>query len=179
MIVVTLDKQGDTAESQVVDGRAIIDVTSERGIGGLQARLLSGEWPDEVIVRLHLKGLERLEIGYDQYLVASGVSSTSQPAPLPTVYAIDDTNQATVVVDAGADFYPTIDVIPEEGSQASIPLQNGYFEISLPPNFFVGRPQCVYDAVDRLLSLGVSSAPATNRCASAGRGSGRRRGRRS
>ncbi len=140
VIKVTLDKLDDTAVvSRDVD-RTIIDVTSARGIGGLQAELVAGQWPDEVVVRLHLTGLESLEIGYDQVLVRTGVSSTSDPAPLPIVYAIDDANRAQEVFDAGEAFYPSVIVVPEEGSQASIPLQNGYFEISLPPNFYDGRP---------------------------------------
>jgi hypothetical protein len=141
MIDVTLDKTGDSAEVIVEDGRAVINVRSERGIGGLRAELTAGTWPAAVAVRLHnMKGLERLEIGFDDYLVTSSVSSTSQPAPLPTVYTISELNEAKVMTDAGRDFYPTIDIVPTDGAQAAIPLEGGYFEIGLPPNFYLGRP---------------------------------------
>jgi hypothetical protein len=141
MIDVTLDKTGDSAEVTVEDGRAVINVRSERGIGGLRAELTAGEWPAAVVVRLHnLKGLERLEIGFDDYLVTAGVSSTSQPAPLPTVYTISEFNEAKVMTEAGRNYYPTVDIVPAEGAQAAIPLESGYFEIGLPPNFYLGRP---------------------------------------
>lgn len=140
MIEVTLDKLDDTAAVTLTDGRAVIDVTSDSGIGGLQAKKSAGEWPAEVVVRLHLNGLESLEIGYDQFLIKSGFSSTSDPAPLPTVYAVSDTNEAQPVFGAGETFYPTIRVVPEAGSQPAIPLQNGYFEITLPANFHTGQP---------------------------------------
>ncbi|MEZ4515713.1 MAG: hypothetical protein R3C44_02365 [Chloroflexota bacterium] len=136
MIQITLDKQDDEATVHVEDNTAVIDVQSASGIGGLHAQLTDGDWPEEVLLRLHLRGLERLEIGYDQVLVATGVSSTSDPAPLPAVYNIADTGEAVTIPDAGKDYYPTIHVVPEAGSQPAIPLQNGYFEISLPPNFF-------------------------------------------
>lgn len=141
MIAITLDKQGDTAEVTFEGSRAIIDVTSESGIGGLRALLVAGRWPEETVVRLHLRGLERLEIGYDQYLVATSVSSTSEPAPLPTVYAISKNSEAQAIADAGDEYYPPIQIVPEEGSLARIPLQNGYFEIGLPPNFYTGQPE--------------------------------------
>lgn len=140
MIEVTLDKSDDTADVILEDDQAIIDVRSASGIGGLHAALVAGDWPSVVVVRLHLKGLERMEIGYGQFLIVSGFSSTSEPAPLPSVYAISEAGGSEPVIDADKGFYPTIHVVPAEGSQPAIPLQNGYFEVALPPDFYIGQP---------------------------------------
>lgn len=141
MYTLTLDKANDSAEMKVEADQATIDVFSDSGIGGLRVERNTDEWPAAVVVRLHLTGLERLEIGYADVLVATAVSSTRDPAPLPTVYTISEFNEAKTMTEAGRDYYPTVRIVPEEGSQPAIPLQNGYFEIALPPNFYVGQPE--------------------------------------
>lgn len=138
MIEITLDKVDDSAEITSDEGRTVINVHSARGIGGLRAELTAGEWPADMVIRLYLKGLERLEVGFDEYLVTTSVSSTSQPAPLPTVHTISEFNEAKTMTEADSGYYPTVRVVPAEGSRPAIPLQNGYFEITLPPNFYLG-----------------------------------------
>lgn len=138
MIQITLDKTSDSADVHLDGDRAVIDVRSESGIGGLRAELTEGEWPEEVVIRLHLKGLERLEVGFSEYMVITSVSSTDEPAPLPTVYTISAFNEAKTMTQADSGYYPTIQIVPEEGSQPAIPLQNGYFQIGMPRNFYQG-----------------------------------------
>lgn len=140
MIGITLDKLDDTAEVVVEDGRAVIDVTSASGIGGLRADLVEGEWPAEVLVRLRLAGLERLEVGFGHFIVTTSVSSTGDPAPPPTVYRQAADGETKAIADAGEAFYPTVRIVPEAGSRPAIPLRNGYFEIELPPAFYAGEP---------------------------------------
>lgn len=53
----------------------LINVTSESGIGSGIIKLVQGPWPNQIIVRLHLKGLEGLTIKNDNFEIdKSGLS---------------------------------------------------------------------------------------------------------
>ena len=41
-----------------INNRSLIEVTSTSGIGSGTIRLVKGNWPETVVVHLHLKGLE-------------------------------------------------------------------------------------------------------------------------
>jgi hypothetical protein len=139
VIDVTVDKTDDTAEVTIEDGRALIDVTSASGIGGLTAILSEGDWPEEIVVRLHTRGLERLEIGYANYLIETGVASSDGVNPALMLTVIDEEGNAERASPSAIIYYPTIRVIDDAGqAQATptIPLPEGsVFEITLPAHF--------------------------------------------
>ena len=146
MIELTLDRpEGNTAEVINEDGRAIIDVTDTRGINGLTTRLVEGEWPAEVVVRLRLRGLEQLTIQYGDLTIATGVSSSGAPAAL-TITAVDEAGNTQSASPSSDIYYPDILAVTPDGATAvgplaagdrpAIPLPEGSaFEITLPPHF--------------------------------------------
>ncbi len=95
MIEITLDKQDDNALVEYRPGAAIITVDSERGIGGMRAELTEGAWPEAVLVRLRLTGLERLEVAYGPTTIVTVVSSTSDPGPPATLLTRDENDSVT------------------------------------------------------------------------------------
>jgi hypothetical protein len=142
-IDVTLDKSDDSATVTTEDGRAVIDVTSAGGIGGLTAT--AGAWPEEVVVRLRLRGLEGLEIRYGDVTIATGVSSSGQPAAL-TLSVVDENGVVQSASPSADIYYPDIlAVTPDEttvvgplaaNERPAFPLPEGSaFEITLPPAF--------------------------------------------
>lgn len=52
--------QGKKGEIKVTSTttKSVIEISSEFGIGGGAVKLIDGSWPEILIVRLHLKGLE-------------------------------------------------------------------------------------------------------------------------
>lgn len=140
VIDVTTQKPDDIAVVTLEDSRALIEVTSPSGIGGLTAALSAGEWPEEVAVRLHLRGLESLEIRYGDVAITTGLSSTGNPVPLMlSVTGPDGTVQSA---SPSADiYYPRITVNGADaagpGSELSFPLPpDSVIEINLPAHFF-------------------------------------------
>lgn len=125
MIDVTLDRPDDSsADLTFSDGRALIDVTDHRGINGLNARLAAGQWPAEIVVRLRLRGLERLEIHYGDTTLVTGRSSTDSPDP-PLILSVVDADGRVQSAPPSADmYYPDIRHTADG------------FEITLPPHFF-------------------------------------------
>ena len=142
-IDVTLDKADDRATVTTEDGRAVIDVTSAGGIGGLTAT--AETWPEEVVVRLRLRGLEGLEIRYGDATIATGVSSSGQPSAL-TLSSVDENGNVQSASPSADIYYPDIQAVTPDGTTAvgplaagerpSFPLPEGSaFEITLPPAF--------------------------------------------
>ncbi|MBP6788901.1 MAG: hypothetical protein KA170_15025 [Candidatus Promineofilum sp.] len=142
-IDVTLDKADDRATVTTEDGRVVIDVTSISGIGGLTAT--ADEWPAEVVVRLRLRGLEGLEIRYGEVTIATGVSSSGQPAAL-TLSVVDENGNVQSASPSADIYYPDILAVTPDGTTAVGPLAVGErpasplpegsaFEITLPPAF--------------------------------------------
>jgi hypothetical protein len=142
-IDVTLDKADDRATVTTEDGRAVIDVTSAGGIGGLTAK--ADAWPEEVVVRLRLRGLEGLEIRYGDATIATGVSSSGQPSAL-TLSVVDENGNVQSASPSADIYYPDIQAATPDGTTAvgplaagerpSFPLPEGSaFEITLPPAF--------------------------------------------
>ncbi len=143
-IEVTLDKSvDDRATVTTEDGRAVIDVTSATGIGGLTAT--ADAWPAEVVVRLHLRGLEGLTIRYGHVIITSGVSSTGDPVAL-TLSVVDEEGNVQSASPSYDIYYPDIRAVTPDGAaevgplaageRPAFPLPEGSaFEITLPPHF--------------------------------------------
>jgi hypothetical protein len=124
-IDIALDRaKGSSAAVSTFDGRVVIDVVDPWGINGLHATLASGEWPAEVIVRLPHGGLERLEIRYGDYTIATGVSSNESPDPPLILYVTDERGNVSQAPVSSAIYIP------------NIRRTDGGFEVSLPPHFF-------------------------------------------
>jgi len=134
VIEVTLDKpESDTAAVTLEDGRAVIDVTSASGIGGLTAR--AAEWPEEIVVQLRLRGLERLEIAYGNVAIATGVASTGDPGPALMLSVTDEQGRVQTVSPSSYVYYPDIRRVTLSGDESA-------FAVTLPPHFQQGD----YDA---------------------------------
>ena len=144
-IEVTLDKPiDDRATVTTDDGRAVIDVTSASGIGGLTAT--ADAWPDEVVVRLRLRGLEGLEIRYGNVVITTGVASNGGLGSGLTLSVIGEDGTVQSASPSSDLYYPDIRAVTTEGTtnvgplaageRPAFPLPEGsVFELTLPPHF--------------------------------------------
>lgn len=125
MIAITLDRpEVGSAELTLSDSHALIDVTDAHGINGLTATLTEGKWPEQIAIHLRLKGLERLEIHYGLYTIATGKSSNDSPDPPLILYVADQDGKVTQAPVSSSIYFPDI-------SRA-----DDGFDITLPPHFF-------------------------------------------
>ena len=128
---VTSSKQGDTVTITSEEDVSIMDVNSPSGIGSARVELVSGILPQKMIARLHLKGLEEFRLLYADNLIVVSASSGS---------AFNNSNQRILLsgteepILPGGPLWMEIRIVSDQTVE-SIPLEEGYFEITFPQEF--------------------------------------------
>ena len=128
---VAAKNQDDQINIQKLDSVTVFDVQSPTGISSAKVELESGGMPENILVRLHLKGLEEFRlISSRAVIVASGSSSSS--------FSFNDQR----VNSSGREYSITpvdplwmkIEIVSDQATK-KIPLDKGYFEITVPQEF--------------------------------------------
>jgi len=131
--VFSVAAEGDGDELTLsVEGQAtVIDVHSRSGIGSAVIKLVSGPSPENVVVRLHLKGLEEFRLSYAEATITASVSSGDRRSVFQRV-AWPDGGERPVTRDSP--FWLDVQIVSDQ-VPPRIPLEQGYFEITLPRSF--------------------------------------------
>lgn len=122
------DDQIDIKNEKVI---TTVDVYSPTGIGSAQFALESGSMPERMVLRLHLKGLEELRLVSDQTTIAASASSSN-------LFRVSDQR----VISSGNEYSITpidplwmqIEIVSGQAIE-TIPLKDGYFEITISNEF--------------------------------------------
>lgn len=130
MFALTVKNTEDQVSIQHSNGTALIDITSPSGIGSAVFELESGIMPANVILRLHLKGLEDFRLTSAQVGIGASVSSGGQPN---IGQKISSSGTVSPML-PGNPLWMEIDIVSER-EQETIPLEEGYFEITVPKEF--------------------------------------------
>jgi hypothetical protein len=112
------------------DGTALFDIESPTGIGSATFELESGSMPETIVFRLHLKGLEEFRLRSAQTDIGASVSSSNKPVISQRIISSD--SETTLL--PGQPFWMSIDIVSDQQEQ-SIPLEQGYFDITAPREF--------------------------------------------
>jgi len=132
----------ETAVAYRVEGDAVIfDIFSQSGLGGADVSLTSGTMPDQMLLRFHLKGLESLQFTYSEtaseITISLAVSSSGAHDARETVMQGGDRAQETSLT-PDSPYWMDVSIIAAEGATASIPLEDGYFEVTPAADFLQG-----------------------------------------
>jgi hypothetical protein len=119
---------------------AQFDVYSERGIGRARIQWLAATYPREIILRLHLRGLEGFSLSYGDTTVQLGLPTSGDGVPLQSRVAA----QAGVITEQSLspdspDWLETAVVGRSTAAGRALPLADGYIEVALPAHFFAQR----------------------------------------
>ena len=128
---VTTKNQDDQLDIKHENGVTTVDIHSPTGIGSATFELESGSMPDQLILRLHLTGLEEFRLISDQATLAAHGSSNE---------VFNVTGQS--VIAAGNEYSITpidplwtkVEIVSNQ-TPKTIPLREGYFEITVPQEF--------------------------------------------
>ena len=128
---ITPAKQEDVITVTNENGVTVFDVQSFSGIGFAKIELVSGAMPETITVRLHTKGLEEFRLSYNETVIA---------ASIPSGEGSGEGNQRLLSPDGESPItsvhplWMRIEIVSNQSIQ-KIPLEDGYFEITLPKEF--------------------------------------------
>jgi len=125
----TAEGDGNSLKISAAGDPVVVEVQSQSGIGAGSVELVSGAPPANIVVRLHLRGLEQLRLSYEQTVITAAVSSGDSNSIDQSV-ALPDGSAHPIA--AGSPLWLDIRIISAQQPPA-IPLQQGYFEVRLPP----------------------------------------------
>lgn len=115
---------------------AIVDIRCPFGIDQATLQRESPTWPDTVKLRLHLTGLESLQVRVGETTVEWSVASTGQFASRVTLRH----SGRETVLDRESPFHRPVAIV---GPAPRIPLRDGYFETSVPAKLLADNPPSI------------------------------------
>ena len=137
---ITTKRKDDAVGVRAEKDRTVFSVTSPVGVSRAVVERQVEKWPEAVVLRLHLKGLENFRASNGQVTLAAAVSVQ---AGKPKVRLWKDGKEDTPLEEKSP-FWMDIRILTGEGKPArELPLKDGYFEMALPRAFFEGNPKAI------------------------------------
>ncbi len=135
---VTTRKTDDKVEVQGDAGKVVFAVKSASGIGSAAIARTQEKWPDTVVLKLHLKGLESLVVANGKTKLQAAVSR--QDGKLRVRLWKDDREDEPL--DPRSPYWMEIRAVGADGKPASeLPLGDGHFEMTLPKALLESSPR--------------------------------------
>jgi hypothetical protein len=135
---VTTKRKDDAVEVRANKEKTLFIIKSPFGISQAVIEREGKNWPDAVVLRLHLKGLESFRASNGKVTLDAAVSN--QDGKLKVRICKDGKEDAPL--DENNPFWTAIRIVGADGKPAKeLPLKDGYFEVALPKAFFEGNPK--------------------------------------
>jgi hypothetical protein len=137
---ITTRRMDDDIQVQVDKFKTVFAVRGPVGISNADIERLGNKWPETVMLRLHLKGLESLRAS-NGLVTLDATISTAEGKPTVHLWkgGIENTE-----LDEKNPFWMDIRILTEDGKFAkAIPVKDGYFEITLPKAFLDSNPKSI------------------------------------
>lgn len=131
----TAEQEGTVASAAVASETAVIEITSDSGIGNETFRPEDG-WASEIVLRFHLSGLEEMRLMFGDTAVTLNITSTGQNEIFQSV----SQNGQTANITADSPYWMPVTITQADGTEGTIPLQNGTINVTLPPAFYTENP---------------------------------------
>ena len=135
---ITTKRDNDRVEVTAENDKAVISIRSPFGICQAVIERNDKDWPETVILRLHLKGLENFKVANGKVILETTVSSQDGKLRLWKDGKEDEP------LDAKSPYWMEIRMVGNDGKPTTtIPLKDGYFEIQLPKALFEDNPKSI------------------------------------
>ena len=130
----------DKVEVNIEKDKTVFNVHSPFGISQAVIERVEEKWPDAVVLRLYLKGLESFRASNGKVTLDAAVSSNNDKQRVRLWKDGDEKS----LLDSKSPFWMEIRMVGSDGKAAkSIPLEDGYFEMQVPKAFFEGNPKSI------------------------------------
>ena len=135
---ITTKRDNDRVEVKAEKDKTVFSVHSPFGISNVVIERTGEKWPDAVMLRLHLKGLENFRVTNGKVKLEASVSSQDGKVRL-----WKDGKEDTPL-DAKSPYWMEVRMIGGDGKPAKvIPVKDGYFEMALSKAVFEGNPKAI------------------------------------
>lgn len=135
---ITTKRDNDRVVVKTEKDKVAFSVHSPFGISNAVIERAGEKWPDAVVLRLHLKGLENFSVSNEKVKLEAAVSSQDGK-----VRWWKDGKEDTPL-DAESRYWMEIQMVGSDGNPAkTIPLKDGYLEMKLRKAFFEGNPKSI------------------------------------
>ncbi|QDU80484.1 hypothetical protein Pla110_22140 [Polystyrenella longa] len=133
---ITTEHTQDNVEVSVAEKSVIISIHSPFGISQSIIERKTEHWPEKVILRLYLKGMEHLKITNEKVVLEAAVSSTDVRLWM--------NGKEDLPINAQSPYWMDIRKVGKDGKPVSeIPLTDGYFEMELPKAMLKNNPKSI------------------------------------
>lgn len=137
---ITTKRKDDAVEVRAEKDRTVFTVTSPFGISQAVIERTDDKWPEAVVLRLHLKGLESFRASNGKVTLDAAVSVDKGKAKL----RLWKDGKEDAPLDEKSPFWVDVRILTGDGKLArELPLKDGYFELALPKAFFEGNPKAI------------------------------------
>src|SRR5262249_2856738 len=137
---ITTKRKDDTVEVRANKVKALFILRSPFGISQAVIERVGDKWPNAVVLRLHLKGLENFRASNGKVTIhaAAAIQEGKQKV------RIWKNGKEDAPLDEKSPFWTDIRILGGDGKPAKeLPLKDGYFEVALPRAFFEGNPRSI------------------------------------
>lgn len=115
---------------------AFINIKSKTGIGSVTIKGANDKWPKHILVHLQLRGLESFKVTSGGTVIEWSLSSTGNNPLHVTLHQ----NKQTSEISTDNPYFAGLRINGPIGDGNLIPLQDGYFSLTLPAKLFEGNP---------------------------------------
>jgi hypothetical protein len=136
LFMVTTDRPDNQLFLTVADDTAYFTIESKSGIGEATVQWVAGLPLERVVLRFHLRGLEGLRLVYGDTAVQLSIASVGDHQVIQTVTPAHDPQAKERTLTSDSPDWLHTQIVAEPGAEEpSLPLENGYIEVQLPPRF--------------------------------------------
>ncbi len=137
---VTTKRKDDTVEVKAEKDKALFIIKSPFGISHAGIEREGEKWPDTVLLRLHLKGLESFRASNGKVTVEAAVSIQEGKAKV----RLWKDGKEDAPLDQKSPLWTEFRIVGGDDKPAKeLPLTGGYFEVALPKALFEGNPKSI------------------------------------
>ncbi|MCY2979321.1 MAG: hypothetical protein NTU79_11715 [Planctomycetota bacterium] len=128
----------DRVEVKSENNKTIFDVRSPFGISRATIERTTEQWPEKVLVRLRLNGLENFNVSNEELKLQASVSSQNGDVRLWK------DGKEDMPLDSKSPYWMEIRLMDRDGKPTkALPLKAGYIEMQLPKKLFEVNPKSI------------------------------------
>ncbi len=137
---ITTRRADDAVTVQADKDRTMFSVKSPFGISQAVVERRDDKWPNVVVLRLHLKGLESFRASNGSVTLDAAVSSHKGGQRV----RVWKDGKEDAPLDEKSPYWMDVRILSGDGQPAKeFPPRDGYFEMTLPKAFFEGNPKSI------------------------------------